>query len=444
MDVIQASIPLFFLLIGVELVVARVTGRHLYRLNDSISDLSLGTVSQLVGIFMTLGTIVAYGAVEQHASIQHLFGAPAWIDRTPFPAAEHWLRFTVDLWALAAWGTVFLLDDLVYYWVHRLSHEVNLLWAGHVVHHSSEEYNLTVALRQSSLHGLMSWVFYMPLALLGVPVTMWIVCHALNLIYQFWIHTRAIERLSPALEAVMNTPSHHRVHHGVNPQYQDRNYAGVFIVWDRIFGSFEPEGEPPVYGITKPLASWNPVWANVHLFVDIARQARRATHWRDKLRIVFGRPGWLPAELGVSERPHAVDVRHFHKFDPPAAWSLKAYAAVHFVSVVVASMALLRAAPSLPVAQVLAGVFYLVLGLSNVGAVFEARSWATISEVVRLAVLGGVAALLLLAGRGAATVLLAGLGFAVASTVWIILLRPAFDAASAAPASGLRPPRTIF
>ncbi|MBL8985976.1 MAG: sterol desaturase family protein [Gemmatimonadetes bacterium] len=435
MDVVQASIPLFFILIGLELVVARLSHRRLYRLNDSISDLSLGTVSQLVGIFLAIGTIYLYDLVQRYGSVQALIGAPAWIDRTPFPATGSGLGFGLDAVALVSWSVVFLLDDLAYYWLHRLSHEVNLLWAGHVVHHSSEEYNLTVALRQSSLHGLMSWVFYLPLALLGVPVTMWVVCHGLNLIYQFWIHTRAIDRLPRALEAVLNTPSHHRVHHGVNPRYQDRNYAGVFIIWDRLFGTFEPEVEPPVYGITKPLASWNPIWANLHVFVDLFRTARRTPGWRDKLRVVFGRPGWKPAALGPSETPRPVTPETYRKFDPPLARPLRLYAAVQFLAALVASVALLAAVPALPWSQILAGVFYLVLTLSNVATVLESRSWAAVSEVVRLVVLAAVAGILLAQGRGPAAPLIGAALFAVGSAAWIVLLRPLFGPPPAQPAA---------
>ncbi len=420
MDVIQASIPLFFALIGVELLVARLRGQKLYRLNDSIADLSCGTASQLIGIFITLGTVALYSAFHQHWSIQALFNVPAWIDRNPFPSGGF------DALALGAWGLAFVLDDLAYYWVHRCSHEINILWAGHVVHHSSEEYNLTVALRQSSLHGLVGWVFYMPLAMLGIPVTMWAVCHAINLIYQFWIHTREIDRLPKPLEAVLNTPSHHRVHHGVNPQYQDKNYAGVFIVWDRLFGTFEPEVEEPVYGITKPLASWNPVWANLHVIRDIIHNARRATRWRDKLRIVFGRPGWKPAELGPSETPGPVSPATFHKYDPVVPRSLKAYATTQFVVVVIAATALLARAAALPMTQVMAGVFYLVLALSNIGAIFEGRSWAALSEFVRLLALGVAVAVLVAAGQGPAPLLMGALVFTVGSAGWILWLRPVF------------------
>ncbi len=433
MDVIQASIPLFFLLIGLELLVATVRRSKVYRLNDSISDLSCGTLSQLVGIFLAIGTIAGYGWVASHWSIQQAFGVPAWIDRTPFPTSTGFLGFGIDGIALAAWAAVFLIDDLAYYWLHRYSHEVNILWAGHVVHHSSEEYNLTVALRQSSLHGLMSWVFYLPLALLGIPVVMWVVCHGLNLIYQFWIHTREIDRLPRWLEAFLNTPSHHRVHHGVNPQYQDKNYAGVFIIWDRLFGTFEPEVEEPVYGITKPLGTWNPVWANVHVFVDIARLVRQAPRWRDKLEAIFGHPGWRPAELGPSEVPRPVSVATYRKFDTPVAKSLRTYAAVQFAVITIGAVALLNASGSLPIGQILAGVFYLVLALSNIGAIMEGKSWAAVSEAARLLVLGAAAAIIAATGGGPGWLLAMSAAFALGSVVWIVRLRPAFP--------GMEPPR---
>ena len=368
MNVIRASIPLFFALIGLELLVARVRRRPLYRLADSISDLSCGILSQLAGIVITLGTIAAFGWVSAHASIQHVLPVPHWIDSAPITGSG--IRWA----AAASWTAVFLLDDMAYYWMHRYSHEVNLLWAGHVVHHSSEEYNLTVALRQSSLHGFMSWLFYMPIALLGVPVMMWIICHALNLIYQFWIHTRAVDKLGP-LELVLNTPSHHRVHHGVNPEYQDRNYAGVLIIWDRMFGTFEPERAAPVYGITKPLTSWNPIRANVHVFVEIWRNVRAARTWPHRLRSIFGHPGWRPPAL------------------------------VQFLVVLAGAVALLDAAGRLPLASTLAGGFWVALSLANIGGMLEARSWAGLSELMRLVALGGAAVMLLASGGGPAWLL---------------------------------------
>jgi len=423
-DVIRASIPLFFALIGLELLVARVRRRPLYRLADSISDLSCGVLSQLAGIVITLGTIAAFGWVSAHASIQQLLPIPRWVDSAPITGSGiHWA-------ALASWTAVFLLDDLAYYWMHRYSHEVNLLWAGHVVHHSSEEYNLTVALRQSSLHGFMSWLFYMPIAFLGVPVLMWVICHGLNLIYQFWIHTRAVDKLGP-LELVLNTPSHHRVHHGVNPEYQDRNYAGVLIIWDRLFGTFEPERAAPVYGITKPLTSWNPIRANLHVFVDIWRNLRAARTWPDRLRSVFGHPGWRPPEVGPPIVPIPVSPESFRKFEPEVPGPLRVYALVQFLVVLAGAVALLDAAGRLPLTSTLVGGFWVALSLANIGGVLEARSWAGLSELMRLVALGGAAALLLLTGGGPAWLLAAGLALAGGSAIWVLHLRPLLTSSDA-------------
>jgi alkylglycerol monooxygenase len=416
-DVIRASIPLFFALIGLELLVSRIRRRPLYRLPDSISDLSCGILSQLAGIVITLGTIAVFAWVSANASIQHLLPLPRWVDTAPITGSGiHWV-------ALASWAGVFLLDDLAYYWMHRFSHEVNLLWAGHVVHHSSEEYNLTVALRQSSLHGFMSWIFYMPIAFLGVPVTMWVVCHAINLIYQFWIHTRAIDKLGPA-ELVLNTPSHHRVHHGVNPEYQDRNYAGMLIIWDRLFGTFEPERAEPVYGITKPLTSWNPIRANLHVFVDIWRHVRVARTWRDRWRSVFGHPGWRPPEAGPPVVPVPVAAESYPKFDPEVAPPLRSYALAQFIVTLIGAVVLLDSAPRLPLSSLLAGGFWVALSLGNIGGMLEARSWAGLSEVMRLVVLGGAAGILLANGSEPGWVLAAAVAFALGSVVWVLRLRP--------------------
>jgi len=424
MDVIQASIPLFFALIGLELLVARFRRRSVYRLGDSVSDLSCGILSQFAGIFIALGTVLAFAWVSAHARIQLFLPVPEWIFRNPFAGGS------LELAALGSWVLVFLLDDFAYYWMHRTSHVVNLLWAGHVVHHSSEEFNLTVALRQSSLHGLMSWVFYMPIALLGVPVTMWLICHALNLVYQFWVHTREINRLGP-LELVLNTPSHHRVHHGVNPEYQDRNFAGMLIIWDRMFGTFEPEVAPPVYGLTKPLRSWNPLWANVHVFGEIATKLRAARTWGERWRAVLGHPGWVPPALGDRIVPGPVSPETFHKYDPEVPADLRRYAVAQFLAVLLASVAVLNAASGLPAASLVAATFYVLLSLGNIGGILEARAWSAPSEIARLLILGGVSGVLLAGGGGSPWMLGGALAFALLSLLWIVRLRPLLTSSDA-------------
>ena len=186
--------------------------------------------------------------------------------------------------AIVAW-------DFLYYWDHRWMHEVRLFWANHVSHHSGQRYNLSTALRQPWSGFLLSWV-YLPMPLLGIPAHHVIRAGQLNLLYQYWIHTEAIDRLPRQIEAVFNTPSHHRVHHGADQQYLDRNYGGVLILWDRLFGTFEPEIRRVTYGLTKNIDTYNPLRIGYHEFIAIGRDVRAATGIRNKLRHVFGRPGW--------------------------------------------------------------------------------------------------------------------------------------------------------
>ena len=434
MDIIQASIPIFFVLIALELGWSRLRAPDALRLNDSVSDLALGILSQLSGVFTKFFSIGIYILVERHYALQGFVPAlPSWPERMPFAAAAGVPGFAVDLPALLSWSVVFVLVDLCYYVSHRYAHEVNILWAGHVVHHSSEEYNLPVALRQSALHGLMSWIFYIPLALIGVPWRMFVACNAINLVYQFWIHTRAIGRMGRVAEAVLNTPSHHRVHHGVNPKYQDRNYAGVFIVWDKWFGTFQVEEEEPVYGITKPLESWNPLWANVHVFVKIGRDAWRARRWRDKLRIVFGRPGWQPPELGVTERPPEVSAETFEKYDPRVPAPLAWYGFTQFAVTLAAAILLLQRADALPLAQSASAAFYVAIALAGVGGVFEGARWAASLEVARLVVLAGVAGALLGFGLVPASVAWAGIAFALLSLGVLLRYRGSLTSTELAP-----------
>ena len=183
--------------------------------------------------------------------------------------------------------------DLAYYWSHRLSHEHRVLWAAHVNHHSSQRYNLSTALRQSWTGFIVHWV-YLPLYAIGFSTRQVARAGELNLLYQYWVHTETIDRLPAAFERVMNTASHHRVHHGVNEQYLDRNYAGILILWDRLFGTFEPEGERIHYGLTKNIDTFNPVKIAAHEWISLGGDLRRATSWRDRVKHLTGPPGWQP------------------------------------------------------------------------------------------------------------------------------------------------------
>ncbi len=208
-------------------------------------------------------------------------------------------KFPADAWW--SWVMLFFIDDLAYYVFHRVSHETRLFWNFHVVHHSSEHYNLSVAVRQSWFSGILHWIFYAPIMLLGFAPWMFLTVHGFNIIYQFWIHTRFIKTLGP-LEWVLNTPSHHRVHHGVNNPYLDKNYAGVLIIWDRLFGSFVPETEEPRYGIIKPINSYNPLWINTHGWFEMVEAMRSQSSPWAKLRCIFGSPN-MDMRTKIDMRP---------------------------------------------------------------------------------------------------------------------------------------------
>jgi hypothetical protein len=252
-----------------------------------------------------------------------------------------------------------------------------------VVHHQSEEFNLAVALRQGAFQGSFSWVFYLPLAWLGFPPLMFLTLSSINTLYQFWIHTRAIGRLGP-LEWVLNTPSNHRVHHGRNPKYIDRNHGGTLIVWDRLFGTYAREEEEPVYGITTPLASWNPVWANLHYWADLGRRARRAARVADKVRLFLKPPGWNPPDLGgFTPAPEIGPAPS--KFQVAIPRRVQVYVAAQFVAVLVlGSVFLFHQEQLAPAAR--AGVASaLVASLVILGALLDGRRWAVPAEVGRLA-----------------------------------------------------------
>jgi len=396
------AIPVFFLLIGIELLAVRLLRRDDYRLNDSLNDLSCGILQQLAEVFLK-------GA---------LFAGYLWV------YGSHRL-FTLPETAPLVWLGGFLGVDFCYYWFHRTSHEVNAFWAAHVVHHQSEEFNLAVALRQGSFQPALSWIFYLPLALLGLPPLVFLALSSFNTLYQFWIHTRLIGRLGP-LEWVLNTPSNHRVHHGRDPKYVDRNHGGTLIVWDRLFGTYQAEQEEPVYGITKPLASWNPVWANLHVWAELLDVARRARRWSDRLRVFVARPGWRPPELGGFRAATPVDRASYRKWDVPVSRALRLYALAQFVPVLLGSAGLLFQQGTLATRWLAAGAALSALSLVAIGALFERQAWAFALEAGRLCLIAAAAAALLPTPAALLVVSAAG-----ASLVWLRHGERSVDAASA-------------
>ncbi|UZF56424.1 sterol desaturase family protein [Gordonia polyisoprenivorans] len=241
-----------------------------YEKRDARASISMGLVSIATSAVWKIAGLLVYTAI-------FVYIAP-------------W-QLPIGSWY--TWVIGFVAVDVLYYWNHRISHRVRLVWATHQAHHSSEYFNFATALRQK-WNISAALVMWLPLPFLGIPPAVVFACYGVNLVYQFWIHTEHIDRMWRPVEFVFNTPSHHRVHHGSDPEYLDRNYAGVFILWDRMFGSFRAEAHRPHYGLTKPVGTYN-IWTlQTHEYVSIARDVRAAAGWRAKLGYIFGPPGWSP------------------------------------------------------------------------------------------------------------------------------------------------------
>ncbi|HMI04801.1 MAG TPA: sterol desaturase family protein [Pedobacter sp.] len=368
-DYIALSVPIFFILIGAELAYTFYKKLNYYRLNDSISNLSQGIGQQVVGVFMKTALFFGY---------KYIF--------------DHWRLFDIPntIWT---WIILFVGVDFFYYWFHRMSHEVNALWAAHIVHHQSEEYNLTVALRQSWFQSWFSWVFYLPLAFLGFDPVMFLTLSAFNTLYQFWIHTRTIKSMG-FLEYIINTPSHHRVHHGSNPKYIDKNHAGTLIIWDMLFGTFQKEEEEVYYGITTPLASWNPVWANLHYWHELLGTARRSPRLADKIRVFTKPPGWYPEHMGGFKPAPEINAENYSKYNPEYHIKLAGYVIMQFIMGLTAGTVILFLNASLPLIPMIIGSVFLVLTLITCGALLEGKKWLIIFEYCRLPI--GILIVLLL------------------------------------------------
>lgn len=395
---ITLAIPGFFVLIAVEMLAARRLGLEVYRFNDAITDLSCGIGQQVLSVFLRGLLLALYVWVYANYAL---------------------FTFTESSWL--PWVVAFLGVDILYYWWHRLSHEVAFMWAVHVVHHQSEDYNLAVALRQAWFSGATGMVFYLPLAVLGIPPLVFATMSAFSTLYQFWIHTRTVGKLGP-LEWVLNTASHHRVHHGRNPKYLDRNYAATLIVWDRLFGTYQEEEEEPHYGTIAPYASWNPVWANFDFWAHLVRKARATPRLVDKIRVFVKGPGWLPPGA-VATDAHRVADEPPVRFVSATPRGLAVYVLVQFVPATLATVWLM-AAGAATLAPHMAVVAALVLATSIAwGALFERRSWALALELGRL----GLVALVAVAGAWAEAIpagAAAGAGvFVAASAIWALRLR---------------------
>ena len=307
-QVLLIAIPFFLLLILIEKVYGLLRGEDRTPMMDMVSSLLSGLTNAVKDVLGLSISILTYTWMVKQIALFHV--EPSW-------------------WVFVF---VFIVLDFQGYWVHRWAHEINFFWNKHLIHHSSEEFNLPCALRQSVSSFVNLFTFFLlPAALLGVPAIVIATIAPLHLFAQFWYHTRHIGRMG-FLEKIIVTPSHHRVHHAINAEYLDKNYSQIFIIWDKLFGTFQEElpDKPPVYGITRPVRTWNPIKINfLHLFL-LAKDAWYARDWRDKLRIWWMPTGWRPA--AVAERFPVFkidDVYHFEKYNPQSSVWLKSWSVVH-------------------------------------------------------------------------------------------------------------------
>ena len=350
-QVIVLATPVFLLLIAIEWWIGVARGRNTYRLNDAMNSIGLGIMSELVGVFTRLMKIGIYTLLFSHVALWQL------------PTDAWWV-----------WLAALVLYDFLYYWKHRAGHRIALFWAAHAVHHQSEEYNLSTALRQTSSDWIAGWVFYLPMAVLGFPPLVFAVVVLVDLLYQFWPHTRQIGRLG-WFDRWFCSPSNHRVHHAVNDKYLDRNYGGILIVWDRLFGTFaeEDDAEPCVYGTRTPLRSWNPLWANLQVYADLARDTWHARGLSDKLRIWLEPPGWRPADVAARFPKPAFTLQGVERYDPSAGHAALAAAAFVFMLLLGATTTFLWTAHTLTLAGRFGAAAAIIAALWLVGLLCEGR-----------------------------------------------------------------------
>lgn len=409
MDVISLSIPGFFILMGVELLVAWLARRKLYRLNDTLNDLGAGIFQQVVVVVSGAALFGNYVLLYTHARVA-----------VPWPQ---------DSWG--TWVVCYVAADFLYYLYHRFSHESAIGWAAHVVHHQSEEYNLSVALRQGAFQPWQSHLFYLPLAIVGFPPVVYATCIGLNSIYQFWLHTRLIRRMGPA-EWLLSTPSHHRVHHGANLKYLDRNYGGTFIIWDRMFGSFQVEQEEPRYGVLEPLHSWNPFIAQFRPWLGLWRKAASMPGIWNKVQAIFRAPGWSPDGVDLAPQK-AAQLEASPLYDARAPGTANAYALVLMFCAVLVTVALLFFKSAMTGWEVALLCAMVLWTLQSMGAIFEQPVWLNRSELGRLLVGAALGSGLALSHGWAAGWV--GAGVCLVCMGWWLALRGTFRAAQVQPAA---------
>ena len=360
-NIIAYVVPVFTLMIFCEFLYGYLRKRNNYRLNDTVTSIGLGLMSRYPALLGLGVQGLVYAFIAKQFNLGFLGSYDPYV-----------------------WVIAFVLYDLSYYWLHRSHHQIKVLWASHVVHHHGEEFNLSTALRQTGTDFLFKWIFYTPMLLLGIPVEIFVTVAALNLIYQFWGHTEHIGRLG-VLDYILVTPSNHRIHHAQNKEYIDANYGGVFILWDRMFGTFIDEREDlkPIYGTSKPLNSWNPLWANLEVWSEMIKDTWRTRRWRDKIALWFSKPKWRPADVSEKYPIKKNDLTQFRKFDTKTSLFAKIFGFTHLVFVSIYTQGVLFNSASIAYVDLMLISFNIVTLMVFASFMYENRVFVYYLELIR-------------------------------------------------------------
>ncbi|WP_444929054.1 sterol desaturase family protein [Microbulbifer sp. SSSA002] len=378
MNLLTFCIPFFLIAILMELALDRWKGWGLYRLNDAVGNLSTGILNRIIGLSYKSLFLVIY--IPLFALLQPYYQLVGF-------------NWSIDNgWHLAL---AVLAYDFCYYWKHRICHEVNIFWAEHLVHHQSEDFNLSTALRQSSGGLQLDWIFYLPLLLIGLPAEIVILAGAIDLIYQFWVHTQKIPKIR-WLEWWVITPSNHRVHHAQNPRYINKNYGGILIIWDRLFGTYQPElaQEPCIYGVRKALNTFDPVAANLQHLKRLAIDAWHTKSWWDKFTLWFRATGYRPADVEKSMPVASTNLANFKPYDPEISPGLRYYALAQHLCYTAATLSLLWFTSVLSFGQLIGTVVTLIICLAINGRILDGHPSLRYMESLRLLALIGAIPLL--------------------------------------------------
>ncbi len=410
-------------LIGIEAFISYIKNKHYYRLNALIADVSTGIIFAVAGVGILVGALFVYDFVETNFSLRRLG-----IVLFPLESPVYLNPFQINGPAAVAWAVSLVLVDLIYYWFHRHAHTIQIFWACHVTHHSAEEMNFSVSFRGNAFQRIFEYMYFLPLAMIGISWPMFFFCHRIMKVYQFLVHTRFIGKLG-FLELFMVTPSNHRVHHGTQLKYIDKNHGGIFIIWDKLFGSFVEETEEPLYGLTKPVGSFNPITANIHVYRDIFQNIKNSRTIGDAFKILFKEPGWKPEYLR-SPSDAITEPAYTEKYNPNTPFGVMVY--VSLQALILASVGLIIwKVAKLDVTEgwpLFVSGFFLIFSLVSINRIMEMKKWSRRTEVIRNLILSAmfVGVLLYTDVKMISYFTVPLIFLSVLSLLWIVIRRKTF------------------